>query len=161
MASRKVLMSGIHLYSAMTTGSRRRTITRIPTTIKRHTESVKFGFAKSLNGIHAPTKTKAAILKSKSITDENTASSVCLLKNPSHANAVPHENAASRSSEPRRVVLPMVSMARETYCATYDCRSMRSLRSQNFMRCRNPNPINAPKMVPRTTWSVPITCVSI
>ena len=134
MASLKVLMSGIHRYRAITMGSRRRRRTRIAMTIRRHTESESSALAKSLKGIHAPTKTKAATLNSKSMTDENTDSSVCLLKKPSQAKAAPQQKAARRSSDPRSVVAPIVSNASETYWATYDCRSMRSLRSQNFMR---------------------------
>ena len=109
---------------------------------------------KSLKGIQAPTKTKAAMLNKRSITDENTDSSVCLLKKPSQAKAAPHENAARRSSEPRSVVVPMVSIASDTYCATYDCLSMRSFDSQNRIRCRNPQPSKAPKTMPKITWSV-------
>jgi hypothetical protein len=51
----------------------------------------------------------AAQLKSRSMTLENTASSVFLLKNPSHANAAPQANAESRSSLPRRVEIPGIS----------------------------------------------------
>jgi len=73
---------------------------------------------KEWNGVHAPVKTIAATLESRSITDEKTAASVCLLKNPSHANAVPQQNVANRSSEPSNVVVPIVSKANDTYCAT-------------------------------------------
>ena len=117
-ASRRLLTSGIHLYSAIIAGSLRSTSTRIAITTSRQTESDSSGLSNCVNGVHAPTNTNAATLNSKSITDENTACSVCLLKKPSHANAVPHEKAARRSSEPSIVVVPMVSSASETYCAT-------------------------------------------
>ena len=52
----------------------------------------------------------AAQLKSKSMTLENTASSVFLLKNPSHANAAPHAKAERRSSLPSRVEIPAISL---------------------------------------------------
>ena len=87
----------------------------MPMTRRRQTESVRVSFEKSLKGIQAPTKTKAAMLKSKSMTEEKTDSSVCLLKKPSQANAVPQEKAARRSSEPSSVVAPIVSIARDTY----------------------------------------------
>lgn len=125
----------------------------MPITTNRHTLSDSSASAKSLNGIQAPTKTNAATLNNKSMTELNTEASVCLLKNPSHAKAAPQENAARRSSEPMREVVPIVSIAKDTYCATYDCLSMRSLRSQNFMRCLKPYPIRAPITMPSTTWS--------
>ena len=55
---------------------------------------------------------KAAQLNSRSMTLENTASSVFLLKNPSHAKADPQANAESRSSLPRRVEIPGISSLR-------------------------------------------------
>ena len=58
---------------------------------------------------------KAATLNKVSMTLLNTLSSVCLLKKPSQAKAVPQANAARRSSQPRMVVTPMVRMARERY----------------------------------------------
>ena len=71
-----------------------------------------------LKGIHAPTKINAATLNNVSTTLLNTLSSVCLLKKPSQANAVPQQNAAKRSSEPKRVQTLMVRIASERYCAT-------------------------------------------
>ena len=118
IASRKFFTSGIHLYSAIMTGSRRKRMTKMPMTMSLQTLRERFMSEKVLNGVHAPTKTNAAMLNSRSITDEKTASSVCLLKKPSHAKAAPHENAARRSSVPRRVQLPIVSSASATYCAT-------------------------------------------
>ena len=137
-ASRRLLISGIHLNSAMITGRRRSNSTRIETHMSRLTESERVSSENESKGIHAPTNTNAAVLRSRSMTEEKTDASVCLLKNPSQAKAVPHTKEARRSSEPRRVVVPTVRSAREMYCATYDCRSIRSLRSQNFMRCRKP-----------------------
>ena len=112
-ASLKVLTSGIHLYNATITGSLLNNTTKIPITINLHTLKLISPSEKLSNGIHAPTNTNAAMLKSKSITDEKTDSSVCLLKNPSQANAAPQEKAARRSSVPRSEQEPMVSMARE------------------------------------------------
>ena len=58
---------------------------------------------------------KTAMLNKVSITllIMNMLSSVCLLKKPPHAKAVPQAKAARRSSQPRIVVMPMVKMARE------------------------------------------------
>ena len=55
------------------------------------------------------------MLNKISITLLNTLSSVCLLKKPSHAKEVPQANAARRSSEPMRVVRPMVKNANDRY----------------------------------------------
>jgi len=57
----------------------------------------------------------AATLNKMSMTLLKILSSVCLLKEPSHAKEVPKENASKRSSVPRRVVRPMARMARERY----------------------------------------------
>lgn len=46
------------------------------------------------------------------MTLEKTASSVFLLKNPSHAKAAPQANAESRSSLPSRVEIPDMSSIR-------------------------------------------------
>ena len=59
-----------------------------------------------------------ATLNKTSMTLLKPLSSVCLLKKPSHAKEVPQANAAKRSSVPRRVVRPMVRMARYRYWAT-------------------------------------------
>jgi hypothetical protein len=99
-------MSGIHLYKAIMIGSLLNNNTRIAMTTSLHTVRLSTSSWKLPNGIQAPTYTNAATLKSKSITEEKTDSSVWRLKNPSQANAVPHEKAAKRSSEPRRVVKP-------------------------------------------------------
>ena len=117
-ASLNVLTSGINLYKASMIGRRRSKSTRIAMTIKRQTDSVNSSLENSLKGIHAPINTNAAILKSKSITEENTDCSVWRLKKPSHAKAVPHAKAARRSSLPKRVVTPITNIASETYCAT-------------------------------------------
>ena len=87
-------------------------------TISRHTVRVNSASWKLLNGIHAPTNTNAAMLNSRSMTELKTEASVCLLKKPSQAKAVPQAKAARRSSEPSNVVTPIVSIARDTYCAT-------------------------------------------
>jgi hypothetical protein len=125
---------------------------RMAIQISRHMDSDRVLSENESKGIHAPTYTNAALLRSKSMTEENREASVCLLKKPSQEKAVPHANEA-RSSAPRRVDVPTVRSASEMYCATYDSRSMRSLRSQNFMRCRILNPSNEPHMTLRTIWS--------
>ena len=153
MASRKVFISGIHLYRPMMMGSRRSSRTRMASTIRRQILSGLWMSLNEANGIHAPTYTNADTLNKRSMTELKTASSVCLLKNPSQAKATPHAKHARRSSDPRRVVTPSVSMAREMYCATYDSRSMRLRRWQNFMRCRKPKPRRAPMRTPRMIWS--------
>lgn len=53
-ASRNVLMSGIHRYSAITAGKRRRMRTRMPMRTRRHGLIVSSGALKSSNGIQAP-----------------------------------------------------------------------------------------------------------
>src|SRR6266404_4699120 len=160
-ASRKLLMSGIHLNSPSMIGRRRNNNTRTAIQMSRPTESERVLSENESNGIHAPTYTNAAVLRSRSMTEEKTEASVCLLKKPSQAKAVPQANEARRSSGPRRVVVPTVRSASEMYCATYDCRSMRSLRSQNFMRCREPYPRIEPHMTLRTIWSVQSTLIDV
>ena len=55
------------------------------------------------------------------MTFEKYDSSVCLLKNPSQAKAVPQAKAASRSSEPSSVVMPGGARAAGQLLAnTYD-----------------------------------------
>ena len=160
-ASRKLLISGIHLNNATMIGRRRNNNTRMARQMSRPTESDRASSENESKGIHAPTNTNAAVLRSRSMTEENTEASVCLLKKPSQAKAVPHANDARRSSEPIRLVVPTVRSARDTYCATYDCRSMRSLRSQNFMRCRKPNPRMEPHITLSTIWSVQDTLIDV
>src|SRR6267154_5175431 len=160
-ASRKLLMSGIHLNSPSIIGRRRNNNTRTAMQMSRPTERERVSSENESNGIHAPTYTNAAVLRSRSMTEEKTEASVCLLKKPSQAKAVPQANEARRSSGPRRVVVPTVRSASEMYCATYDCLSMRSLRSQNFMRCRKPYPRIEPHMTLSTIWSVRHTLMLI
>ncbi len=152
-ASRKFLISGIHLNNPSMIGRRRNNNTRTATQTNRPTESERVLSVNESNGIHAPTYTNAALLRSRSMTEEKTEASVCLLKQPSQEKAVPHTKEARRSSVPRRVVVPTVRSASEKYCATYDCRSMRSLRIQNFMRCRKLYPSIEPHMTLSTIWS--------
>ena len=160
-ASRKLLISGIHLNNPSMMGRRRNNTTRMAMQMSRQTESERDLSENESNGIHAPTYTNAAVLRSRSMTEEKTEASVCLLKKPSQAKAVPHANEARRSSEPRRLVVPTVRSESETYWATYDCRSMRSLRSQNFMRCRKLYPRIEPHMTLSTIWSVQRTLINV
>lgn len=110
---------------------------------------------------------KAAQLNSRSMTLEKTASSVALLKNPSHANAAPQAKAERRSSLPSKVeipdnqpdsvcheigvCLPIDKMARLTYWATYDCLSIHRFFSAIFMIFRADQPKRAPMTIPRRT----------
>src|SRR6267154_6498091 len=160
-ASRKFLISGIHLNNPSMIGRRLNNNTRMAMQISRQVDSERVLSENESNGIHAPTYTNAALLRSRSTTEENTEASVCLLKKPSQEKAVPHAKEARRSSGPRRVVVPTVRSASEMYCATYDCLSMRSLRSQNFMRCRKPYPRIEPHMTLSTIWSVRHTLMLI
>ena len=145
-ASRRLLISGIHLNNPSMIGRRRSSNTRTVTQMSRPTERERILSENELNGIHAPTYTNAAVLRSGSMTEEKTEASVCWLKKPSQAKVVPHANEARRSSRQRRLVVSTVRSASEIYCATYDCQSIRSLRSQNFMRCGKPYPIIEPHM---------------
>jgi hypothetical protein len=73
---------------------------------------------RALNGKHykiLTMKTNIATLKSRSSTAENTESAVCLLKCESQANATPEKNAAKRSSEPSKAVIPLESRAKLMY----------------------------------------------
>jgi hypothetical protein len=84
-------------------------------TINLQTVMLKTELLKSLKGVQAPMYTKQATLKRRSITELKTASSVCRLKKPSQAKAVPQQNAARRSSVPSIVPVPITKRARETY----------------------------------------------
>ena len=87
-------------------------------TISLQTLIVNTGSLKSLKGVQAPMYMKQATLKRRSMTELNTASSVCRLKKPSQAKAAPQQNAARRSSVPSIVPVPITKRARETYWAT-------------------------------------------
>ena len=96
-------------------GSLFRSNTSIARTMSRHTLRVNVWSLNALKGIHAPTNTNAAMLNSRSMTELKTDSSVWRLKNPSHANVVPHAKEANRSSTPSNVHVPTVNMASDTY----------------------------------------------
>ena len=114
-ASRRLLISGIHLYNPMMIGKRRSNNTGTAMDMRRPTERESSWSENELNGIQAPTYTNAAVLSSKSMTEEKTEASVCLLKKPSQANAVPQTKEARISSEPRILVVPTVRRASEIY----------------------------------------------
>jgi hypothetical protein len=97
------------------TGKRLRSKMRMPITTNLQTVMVKTGSLKSLKGVQAPIYTKQATLKRRSMTELKTASSVCRLKKPSQAKAVPQQKAARRSSVPSIVPVPITKRARETY----------------------------------------------
>lgn len=115
-ASLNVLTSGIHLYKANIAGKRRQI--RMQSAIRTNLQLVRppnVGSLKESNGAKAPMKIKQAQLNNRSRIEEKCDSSVALLKKPSHANAVPQENAAKRSSEPKINAIPIVNNVRDTY----------------------------------------------
>lgn len=140
-ASCHVSISGIHLYNIKRGGIRRRKRMATRRTISRQSVMPRAGLLKDSNGNQAPRYTKQAELSARSMTDQKTSPSTCILKLPSHAMAqptlncqddgiaetndsIPAANAARRSSLPMVLTMPVTRRARAMYCVMYDSRLM-------------------------------------